>query len=59
MFVFSAHASLNTTFSSQRSSSIIVRLNQYLHERYNIIESTIQISEGETGKVCAMYEVGP
>ena len=57
MFVFSAHARMNTNFSSERSSNIISRLNQYLQERYNIIESTIQISGGETGQVCAMDEV--
>jgi len=57
MFVFSAHARLNTTLDPENPSSIMLRLNEYLKDRYHIIESTIQISEGETGQVCASDEV--
>ena len=57
MFVFSAHVLMNTSSSPEIASGVIARLNQYLKQQYNIIESTIQISSDQTGQTCAMDEV--
>lgn len=44
MLVFSAHMELeNLSMSYTDQEKLISRINQYLYEKYNIIESTIQI----------------
>ncbi len=44
MFVYTAHMKLNTTMDIKNPESLITELSQYLTNKYNIIESTIQIS---------------
>ncbi len=52
MFVFSAHVSLNGGLTTEEQGMVIARLNQFLQERYHIIESTIQITQSTTQPAC-------
>ena len=44
MIVFSAHIKLNNNKLRSKQENLISKINLYLAEKYNIIESTIQIT---------------
>ena len=44
MIVFSAHVILNINQMQKNNEKLIENINTYLAEKYNIIESTIQIT---------------
>lgn len=52
MIVFSAHVKLSSASSSVDREELISRINKHLAERYNIIESTIQIASEAEAEVC-------
>jgi Co/Zn/Cd efflux system component len=47
MIVFSAHISLKEDKGIIDKEELITDINKYLKKRYNIVESTIQISSDE------------
>jgi cobalt-zinc-cadmium efflux system protein len=51
MIVFSAHLTLNKDKKIVDKENFILKINNYLKEKYNIIESTIQIGTDES-KTC-------
>jgi len=51
MLVFSAHMKLNTTLAPEHGD-LVQRIGTYLAERYNIIESTLQIASEYEPDVC-------
>ena len=53
MLVFSAHVLLNEAQENQLSqNTLIERISRYLSEQYQVIESTIQITSGQSAEVC-------
>jgi cobalt-zinc-cadmium efflux system protein len=52
MIVFSAHITLNNNKLKSKQENLISKINAYLAENYNIIESTIQIISEENIKIC-------
>ncbi|MHA2431445.1 MAG: cation diffusion facilitator family transporter [Promethearchaeota archaeon] len=52
MIVFSAHMTLNNNKLKSKQEKLISKINKYLAENYNIIESTIQIISNENIKIC-------
>ena len=44
MIVFSAHISLKEKYHNINKEKFVSKINSYLKSKYNIIESTIQIS---------------
>jgi cobalt-zinc-cadmium efflux system protein len=56
MVVFSAHVVLRELPESTNQEGLIARVNEYLGERYGIIESTIQVGVGGEGEVCELPE---
>jgi cobalt-zinc-cadmium efflux system protein len=47
MVVFSAHISLKNNQRDINKEELVTKINKYLSSRYNIIESTIQITTNE------------
>jgi Co/Zn/Cd efflux system component len=53
MLVFSAHVLLNEAQeNSADQDTLIERINRYLSEQYQVIESTIQMTSGQAAEVC-------
>ena len=52
MIVFSAHISLKKEYINIDKEKLISKINSYLNFKYNIIESTIQISSDEELLTC-------
>lgn len=53
MLVFSAHVLLNEVQeNSVNQDTLIERINRYLSEQYQVIESTIQMTSGQAAEVC-------
>jgi len=53
MLVFSAHVLLNEAQeNSVNQDTLIERINRYLSEQYQVIESTIQMTSGQAAEVC-------
>jgi cobalt-zinc-cadmium efflux system protein len=53
MLVFSAHVLLNEAQEdSVNQDTLIERINRYLSEHYQVIESTIQMTSGQAAEVC-------
>jgi len=52
MFVFSARIKLRNTVNIDNQHDLISKINKYLSEKYNMIESTIQIVSGEETLIC-------
>jgi cobalt-zinc-cadmium efflux system protein len=53
MLVFSAHVLLNEAQEdSVNQDTLIERINRYLSEQYQVIESTIQMTSGQAAEVC-------
>ena len=53
MLVFSAHVLLNEAQeNSADQDTLIERINRYLSEQYQVIESTIQMTSGQVAEVC-------
>ena len=53
MLVFSAHVLLNEAEeNSVNQDTLIERINRYLSEQYQVIESTIQMTSGQAAEVC-------
>ncbi|UCE35232.1 MAG: cation transporter [Deltaproteobacteria bacterium] len=53
MLVFSAHLLLNEAHeNSVNQNTLIERINRYLSEQYQVIESTIQMTSGQAAEVC-------
>jgi cobalt-zinc-cadmium efflux system protein len=51
MIVFSAHVELDDVTDSSRAADLVSQMNDYLSERYGVIESTIQVA-GPGDAVC-------
>ena len=56
MFVFSAHVSMEDGLDAEKQAGLIARLNTFLSEEFNIIESTVQISPSGSLDSCAAGE---
>ena len=52
MIVFSAHISLKEDQDNIDTEKLVTKINKYLASKYNIIESTIQISSDEDLLTC-------
>ena len=52
MIVFSAHISLNKNFNTIDKEKLVSKINSFLNSKYNIIESTIQITSDEELLTC-------
>ncbi len=52
MLVFSAHVQINESKIQGKQEEVISRINDYLLEKYNIIECTIQICSENGSEVC-------
>jgi len=52
MSIYSAHIQLNNDKLKTNQEDLIAKLNEFLSENYNIIESTIQIIPKDSVKVC-------
>jgi cobalt-zinc-cadmium efflux system protein len=52
MLVFSAHVQLDNSKIQQQSEDVISKINDYLLQKYNIIECTIQICTENGSEVC-------
>ncbi len=52
MLVFSAYVVLHDTIDINKKEKLISGINEYLLSKYNIVESTIQISTEIEGNVC-------
>jgi Co/Zn/Cd efflux system component len=54
MIVFSAHVKLYNTASlpAGQEKAIVSRINGYLFEKYNVVESTIQLASEDETEVC-------
>ena len=52
MLIFSAYVILHDTIDISKKEKLISEINEYLHSKYNIVESTIQISSEIEGNVC-------
>ncbi len=52
MLVFSCHMLLNQSISTIEQDNLVTRLNNYLHTKYLIIESTIQVQFNNNNQYC-------
>lgn len=52
MLVFSAHVQINESKIQEKQEEVISRINDYLFQKYNIIECTIQICLEHGSEVC-------
>jgi len=52
MIVFSAHISIRDNYNNINKESLVSKINSYLNKKYNIIESTIQITRDEELLTC-------
>ncbi|TFG03061.1 MAG: cation transporter [Promethearchaeota archaeon] len=52
MLVFSAYLALKTETNESQKNDLIIEINNFLYEKYNIIESTIQVVSQEYLKSC-------
>jgi cobalt-zinc-cadmium efflux system protein len=52
MLVFSAHIQVNQSTTQGKQEEVISKINDYLLQKYNIIECTIQICTEEGSEVC-------
>ena len=52
MIVFSAHVELDNVTDSVTAADLVSQMNDYLADRYGVIESTIQVSGADQAKVC-------
>lgn len=52
MIVFSAHATINSNKLKTKQEKLIKKINTYLSKKYNIVESTIQVTSDDKNKVC-------
>lgn len=52
MLIYSAHVKLNSNLIQENQEDFILKVNEFLFERYRIIESTIQIKPKDTIEVC-------
>lgn len=52
MIVFSAHITINKNKLNMKQEKLISKINSYLYQNYNIIESTIQIISEDDADVC-------
>lgn len=52
MLIYSAHLKLNNDLISVNHEEFITKINEYLRENYNIIESTIQICPEDAVEAC-------
>jgi len=52
MLVFSAYIALKNGINEGRKNNLIIEINNFLYEKYNIIESTIQEVSQEYLKSC-------
>jgi len=52
MIVFSAHISIRDNYNNIDKESLVSKINSYLNKKYNIIESTIQITRDEELLTC-------
>jgi cobalt-zinc-cadmium efflux system protein len=52
MLVFSAYLALKTETNESQKNDLIIEINNFLYEKYNIIESTIQAVSQEYLKSC-------
>jgi len=52
MLIYSAHVKLNSNLIQENQEDFILKVNEFLFERYRIIESTIQIRSKDNIEVC-------
>ena len=52
MLIYSAHVKLNSNLIQENQEDFILKVNEFLSERYRIIESTIQIMSKDTIERC-------
>ncbi|MHA1996009.1 MAG: cation diffusion facilitator family transporter [Candidatus Hodarchaeales archaeon] len=52
MLVFSCHIRLSQLISTSQQDDLVSRVNNYLHTKYQIVESTIQVQFSEIDQYC-------
>ncbi|MFX1393612.1 MAG: cation diffusion facilitator family transporter [Promethearchaeota archaeon] len=52
MLIFSAYVVLHDNVNMNNTEKLISKINEFLNNKYNIVESTIQISSDIEGNVC-------
>ena len=54
MLIYSAHIHLNNDIVKNNQEDLIAKINEFLSDNYNIIESTIQIMSKDQVKACSV-----